>query len=95
MQAIEIYADSARGIYIPQHFAESHGENWTGFDNEDIAVLMDGPENEEYWDTWGHVLDNAEVTFRGYTWTLYQDGDLFCVCPELMSPSELENYHEI
>ena len=74
---IEIYADSARGIYIPQYFAETYVKSrWKYIDESDISVLRIGPDHEQYWDAWDNILDNAETTDG---WTLYQDGDLFVV----------------
>jgi hypothetical protein len=73
----ECYADSALGIYIPQHFAESYNsEQWCYIDKADIAILLIGPEHEQYWDTWQDVLDIAETVCGG---VLHQDGDLWIV----------------
>lgn len=78
---LEIYADSARGIYIPQHFAKSIGREYvTGVSDEDWQILESGPEAEFYWEVWDDVLNNALLTDSdGTNWTLYQDGDLFLV----------------
>lgn len=78
---LEIYADSARGIYIPQFFAESIKREYvTGVSDEDWQILEAGPDAELYWETWDDVLNNAVLTDRNNTtWTLYQDGDLFLV----------------
>ena len=78
-QAI-LFADSARGVYIPQHFAESHSaDHWQGMDSADLDILKAGPDHESYWDAWCDVLDNAETTNGG---KLYQDGDLWVYWPE-------------
>lgn len=78
MSYIEIYADSARGIYIPQYFAESaKREMVQGVNAEEWAILESGPDNAEYWDVWESVLNNAKVTDSRGEWTLYQDGDLW------------------
>lgn len=72
-----LFADSARGIYIPQHFAESAQRGkFTGIDAEQWSILESGPEHEYYWDVWSEVLDNAE-TIDGQI--LHQDGDLWIV----------------
>lgn len=92
-QAIELYADSARGIYIPQHFAQSMRGEWVGFDNETVNALHAGPEYPEYWDAWSDVLDNAEYKQGGHVWRLWQDGDLFVVCDELMTDDEYNNFY--
>ena len=73
----ECFLDSARGIYIPQNFAELIDvQDWTGIDAEDVQVLRSGPDHESYWDVWQDVLDYAE-TRDGRV--LYQDGDLWLV----------------
>jgi hypothetical protein len=73
----EIYADSARGIYIPQFFAETFDrEAWKHIDPDDIDILRQGPDHSEYWGAWESVLDNAETVGGAI---LYQDGDLFVV----------------
>jgi len=77
----ELYASDNRGIYIPQYFAESiQRECLGGVSNEDMQILLDGPEAEYYWDAWDTVLDNAILTDKnGKRWSLYQDGDLWLV----------------
>jgi len=77
----DLYASESRGIYIPQHFAES--ADWNSFDNwneDQRDVLLSGPDNESYWDIWHEVLDNVTTTCGG---VLYQDGDLWIVWPQL------------
>lgn len=75
------YADSARGVYIPQHFAETVNRDMlAGVDSDDLDILAAGPGHGDYWETWESVLDNAELTDSdGVTWRLYQDGDLWLI----------------
>ena len=79
---IQILADSARGIYIPQHFAESViVEEW-GLDPEswEVQTIESGPDNAQYWDAWHQILDSARFTDSdGHEWSLYQDGDLYAI----------------
>lgn len=75
-----VYADSARGIYIPQYFAESVDRDKCNISHETLDYLMKGPDQEFYWDIWAEVLDSCVLTdSNGQQWKLYQDGDLFCV----------------
>ena len=76
-----LYADSARGIYIPQHFAESIKRDCvTGISPVQFAILRHGPEDEFYWDVWCEVEQSAIVTgSNGQEFCLYQDGDLWLV----------------
>jgi hypothetical protein len=77
------YADSARGVYIPQYFAESiKRECVTGIDLADLDQLAQGPDScEWYWDIWNDVESRALVTDTesGTVYRLYQDGDLWLV----------------
>jgi hypothetical protein len=69
-----LYADGARGQYIPQHFAESVKRDLVrGIDLADLDYLALGPndieatddepahDSEHYWDTWTDVCDNCIV----------------------------------
>lgn len=86
--AIEIIADSARGVFIPQHAAECLAPGWTISDT-DRETLAAGPDVEGYWDTWNHVEQSAEYTdTAGNVWRLHLDGDLFAYCDGLMSDRE-------
>lgn len=83
------YADSARGIYIPQYFAESIRRDLVqNVTQEDWNILESGPDHEHYWDAWNDVTSSAILTDDfGDTWTLYQDGDLWLV-PANWTPEE-------
>lgn len=72
-----LFADSARGIYIPQHFAESIDvEKWKYVTTEDLDILRAGPDHDDYWEAWDCVLNDAETTDGG---VLHQDGDLWLI----------------
>jgi hypothetical protein len=76
-----LFASDARGIYIPQHFAESYDKDmWEPIDADDLVILLHGPEHDQYWDAWGDLLDAAETINGG---SLHQDGDLWVVWPQL------------
>ena len=87
-----LYANDARGVYIPQYFAESIvRECLSGVSEEDMKILLVGPDHEQYWDAWCDVCDNAILTDeQGVTFNLYQDGDLWLV-PTDWQPDE-EDY---
>jgi len=76
-----LYASDRHGIYIPQYFAESiKPECLSGVSSEDMAILLAGPDHEEYWDAWDVVGNNATLTdSNGVTFYLYQDGDLWLI----------------
>ncbi len=77
MKQSVLFADSARGIYIPQHFAESiDPTQWRYIDSDDLSTLRAGPDSEFYWEAWDSVLNNAESVDGGI---LHQDGDLWII----------------
>jgi len=80
----ELFADSARGVFIPQHFAESvNREMVFGVSDSDFADLMKGPESKWYWETWESVLNNAILhSPKNGECYLFQDGDLWIVPKE-------------
>jgi hypothetical protein len=76
-----LFADSSRGVYIPQYFAENvRREYVSGVSDEDYATLKAGPDHEHYWDAWADVLDNAKIMEpKVGECYLHQDGDLWVV----------------
>jgi hypothetical protein len=94
MSGVHILLDSNRGVYIPQHFAEIVRAclSWEGYDSNDIDVLLQGPDTDDYWDVWNDVYDDTVfVDSNGNRWCLWQDGDLFIYCEQLMTAKEYEN----
>ena len=90
MQEIIIFSDSSRGVYIPQHFAESIKRDCvSGISPVQFAILRHGPEDEFYWEVWDEVLANARVHYNGKEYLLFQDGDLF-----LISEDEIDSWLE-
>jgi len=78
----QLYADSALGVYIPQHFAESVDRDCvSGIDLSDLDQLAQGPDScESYWDIWNDVEADCVLTDSdGQQWRLWQDGDLWLV----------------
>lgn len=90
MFGTKILLSDHHGVYIPKIFSEDFG-GW-GLLHEDVVDLAD-PENESYWETWSSVLDYATYKDEnGNTWRLWQDGDLFAYCEELMTEEERNNF---
>ena len=72
--------DGNRGIYIPQQFAKNWGDAVLfGASKKEIQILIEGPENQDYWDCWAYVVDNIRFTFDGIECTLFEDNDLWAV----------------
>ena len=91
MSGFELLFDSNRGVYIPKYFAQACG-HWQNLP-EDFEDMLGGPEAESYWDIWTDTLDNATYTdSAGNVWHLWQDGDLWAYCEELMNDSEYQDF---
>lgn len=82
-----LWLDDHRGVYIPRDFANcfnDRAKHVSGVSNEDWQILESGPDNEQYWEAWNDVCDNAIVTDEnGVKFRLYQDGALWLI-PEGM-----------
>lgn len=94
---IQIFSNSAFGIYIPSHFAQSVNREcivelarWKKGLN--FIANEDNIELDNYYDVWSDMLNHIELKDNnGNLWTLYQDGDLFMVCYEMMTMEEKRN----
>ena len=91
MKAIQLLLSDARGVYIPRDFIDNFDlEKWHV--KEYCLDVLSNPDNEWYWDTWEQVLNNAYFIDSGNKWLLYQDGDLWAICYELMTEDEKSNF---
>lgn len=87
---IELLLSDARGIYIPRDFYEDFDLDKWNLKAEELTELSD-LENENYWDTWEYVLNNAYFVIDGKKYTLYQEGDLLAIAYDHLSDDEKEN----
>lgn len=100
LPAIRLLVDSRYGVYVPQRFVDSYDMakwDWSKSEalcqREEVESLKAEPhESEMYWEDWQAVLDNATFKQDGFTWRLYQDGDLWAICEELMTAEEKHNF---
>ena len=69
----------AVGIYVPREFISGYDNALWGIRTEDISIIMDGPDNEFYWEAWDDVLEYATCTVGRVVYGLWQDGDLFAL----------------
>ena len=67
--------DGCYGRYVPQRFAANYSMDQWGVKPEDASVLIEGPDNPEYDETWDEVLKYAKC--NGFA--LSQDGDIFAI----------------
>ena len=71
-----LLVDSNRGVYVPQQFAQYFDSN---IKEADKAVLLAGPDHDDYWDIWDDVLDYCKLEIANVECTLHQDSDLWAV----------------
>lgn len=89
--AVVILLSDARGIYIPRDFVQGfHMDLWHVSEHD--AEICQDPDNEWYWEAWYNIIDNAFMLDKhGNKYQLYQDGDLWAYCFDLMSDEEKQN----
>lgn len=77
MKGLKLLVDGSWGIYVPNQFMTKYTPEQWGIKTDDAAILMRGPDDPDYWETWDEVLTYAKYAFGGKTYMLYQDGDLW------------------
>ena len=74
---MQLICDSHHGIYCPQITIQSLlPEIVAQFEPDDVKTVLDGPDNEFYWESWENILDQT-FTFEGKTYRLEQDEDVW------------------
>lgn len=88
-KGMQLLVHSECGVYGPRDFADYFGSLFDIVD-EDMEILSQGPDHEEYLETWDHVIDNCEhVDDDGNEWKVYEnEGDIWAICGDLLSPEE-------
>ena len=91
MSGMFLLMDGNRGIYIPKNFSEFDMQKWHV--NKSVAEKLNDVYSVDYWDTWDYVLDSAYyIDDNGNKWELWQDGDLWGICYDLLTDEEKENF---
>lgn len=93
MSGLKLLVSDHHGVYIPKVFLENFDyEKWNILP-EDSLFIENGPEDEGYWTSWDYSLGNASyIDEQGNEWHLFQDGDLWAYCPDLMTDEEYEEF---
>lgn len=72
-----------RGIWVGNLFMHGHGigPGWTGWNDEDEEIILEGPDDWRYHEVWDEIVANAEWTDNatGHKYRLYQDDDLWMI----------------
>lgn len=88
---LELLMSDSHGIYVPQRWA-MYCHDMDNVSAEDMEILKAGPDADWYWEAWDNVLSNASAVVHGRVWRLWQDGDLWAYCEELMTDEEYEQF---
>ena len=89
LQASNLLLSNCRGVKIPQDFYNNFDlEKWH-IKKSYFLNNLNEVHSENYWCAWEEVLNNAYyLDDDGNKFVLYQDGDLFGICYEIMTDSE-------
>ena len=89
LQAINLLLSDCRGVKIPQDFYNNFDlEKWH-IKKSYFLNNLNNYLSENYWNAWEGVLNSAYyLDDNGNKFVLYQDGDLFGICYEIMTDSE-------
>ena len=98
ISGVKLLISDQDGIYVPRTFARNFHLlrsnvdtelGWKGISEWEEQTLLAGPTDSDYWEAWQSVLGHATfIDLAGNEWILFQDGDLFGLCPELMTAEE-------
>ena len=99
---VSLLLSDSLGHYIPRNFCRdfhliySNADTQPGWKNVgewERETCLAGPDDSDYWEAWDSILQNAyHIDSDGHEWTLYQDGDVWAICPELMTAEERLNF---
>lgn len=93
MENIQFLLSDAHGQYIPKKFVTDFDlSKFSSIDQDDVEICKD-PDHEQYWDAWYDICTKAKYTHKdGRVFTLHQDGDLWLICYDKMTPEEHKNF---
>lgn len=92
MSGLKLLISDSHGVYIPQHFVESFDKEQWHINQDDVDDCAD-PSNQIYWDAWDDILNKAYyIDEKENKWVLYQDGDLWAICYNLLTEEEKKNF---
>ena len=94
MENVKCIVDGVHGVYVPMIFAQIVDRKiLSGVSGETLDYLAeeDSLEEDDFWDVWDSVLNNARITHNGKTYHLHQDGDLFAIDWDNLTEDEKHN----
>lgn len=80
-----LLVDSHNGIYQPQILAEYIKEQnddiakqlFNSVKSDDLQCLLNGPDDEFYWESYESIEIDAECLINGVVYTIYQNEDIW------------------
>ena len=87
---IILAANSAYGRYIMEYLLETYD-----FDNQDeykddikLCKTVRNENKDGYYDAWGNLIDNLKITYKGITYRIEQNEDVWFIPDHLEIPEE-------
>lgn len=77
---MQLICDSHHGIYCPQLTIKDLIDDIVSqLPAEDVQTVLDGPDNEFYWESWENILNTSFIIDDGENkrYYLYQDEDVW------------------
>lgn len=80
--------DSHHGIYSAQIFVQQYGDSISMLSDEDKAILLQGPENEDYIETWADLLAGSFtfVNVDGKNYQILEMEDIWLLPEDMEFP---------
>ena len=89
-----LICDSHHGIHIPQivteEFINDERFDWSDVSKESVKTLLNGCDEEFYWESWEDVLNNLKIEIDGEPYHMIQNQDVWLIPDECMD--ELEEW---
>lgn len=86
--------DSHHGVYIPhivtEAFINDERFDWSDVSDESVKTLLNGCDEEFYWESWEDVLNNLKIEVDGEPYHMIQNQDVWLIPDECMD--ELEEW---
>ena len=91
---LTLAVDSHCGVYAPQIFAQRFHSELTDLyvqgklNPQTFQDVLDGPDNEFYWDSWLEILDNAVLKMAGKHYAILQSEDIWFIPANMEYPED-------
>ena len=87
---IILAASSANGRYTMEYLIETYD-----FDNQDdyrddieLCKTVENEDKDGYYDAWNNLIDNLKITYKGITYRIEQNEDVWFIPDHLETPED-------